>query len=413
MRKQRNNRPRTFLTVSLAALFLFAAPSAVFGAETPTPGTEPPSANVTMEYRYTQGDTAAIPETITQFGRNYDLVSQEAPVLESSLPINRTYTYRFDGAILPEDLAAIEQLQNVAVTPVDLVFEREVDKAYTDFYPNNDVKKLPQFKEFEVTSGITESGVETRVLELAGVSYEVAEKEDGLPTLYKANMVFRGVETGKEVGYYVVDTVYSTVRQEGSTNTYVIVATYEPVGDIVPAASTETETNVVEEVPPVPIPEGEFTPSEQAKLDDQTGNPFVDIANNNVPLGNGSITSAWSLLSLILAVIALVTTVFTIGSVLLGRRYRRSMDELGAVDKENRRQKNSFILAVLTCAFGVLTFLIWLVLDDRSLPMVWFNRYTDLVFVFFLLNIVLFIARRTAIHKIEQEPDSLESGNIA
>jgi hypothetical protein len=208
------------------ALILFVGANA-FAA----PEEEDQRGNVTIEYHYAEGGSPTIAQTITQFGRTYTLVNTAAPVLESSLPRVRTYNYEISGALLPEDLALAEQYPNISLTPVEVAKERSVDK--TDVLrglPNNDVDYLPYSREFQVSSAAGPQAVTLEELALAGVTYTVeGYDDDGLPASYQADIVYRGVETYKELGYYEAQATYTTEEVEGSVDYYVVVATYAPV----------------------------------------------------------------------------------------------------------------------------------------------------------------------------------------
>jgi uncharacterized repeat protein (TIGR02543 family) len=114
--------------------------------------------------------------------------------------------------------------------------------------------------------------------------------------------------------------------------------------------------------------------SVQQKLDAQTGNPFTDLANGNVPLGGLGFSGAWSLLSLLMSLVAVVISVLLL---------------IGAFFRKNR--KRGRILKIATVIVGVLTAIVWIVLDDFSLPMAWINKWTLYVGIVFIVHIVLLV----------------------
>jgi hypothetical protein len=75
--------------------------------------------------------------------------------------------------------------------------ERRVDKTeIISGLSSNDVNLLPQEKEFEITSAEAKSGTVKATLKLAGAKFEVSEVDEfGLPILYTATAVYRGVES--------------------------------------------------------------------------------------------------------------------------------------------------------------------------------------------------------------------------
>jgi len=466
------------LMVGAAAL---ALPAAAYAT---TPGTVAGTTTSTMtrEYTYAEGDTISIPQTVTIGGVVYNLVSTSSPVLESSLPDQRTYTYAIDGNISADDLLEFQNLPGATVTPVDVVYEREVDKTYKDTWlpggaqlstdstrtnfssvdfatpmskkiTNNDVKKLPETMDFPVTSGTDPSGTEVVTLERAGVSYIVAAATDGLPTLYEATIVYRGIETYAAFGYYTVTVDYSRTVTTGYTDMYVVVATYEPAIPFVPAPAapvqpttttttpatttpgTTTPTQDVEEelTPPSNTDEVEETPEPQAagnttdteteiisepdtplaayqeQFDNQTGNPLVDIARNNVPLGTITYSGAWSLLSMLLSVVACILLGIAVISMLMRNHYRQSVEEIADYEEEyvetDRHRRNLFLLTTLVVLFGALTLFTWILFDDRSQPIVWINQTTVVVAIFFAICCVFFGIRQATQNKanIEEE----------
>jgi uncharacterized repeat protein (TIGR02543 family) len=113
---------------------------------------------------------------------------------------------------------------------------------------------------------------------------------------------------------------------------------------------------------------------DQTKLDAQTGNLFSDIGNGNVPLGGFFTDGAWSLISLLLSLLALVIAALTI---------------VGIVSK-----RRAELLKLVTIALGFATTIVWLILDDMSKPMVWFNQSTLYILLIVLAQVALiFFAR--------------------
>jgi hypothetical protein len=230
----------------------------------------PNDVNLTMEYRYNEGNSPTIPRTVTRAGREYRFLSQTEPVLAAKLPITRTYVYKIDGLLTDEDLKELSKIDGLVVTPVSIAFKREVDKPYTlKNQKTNDVDALPAQMPFEVTSAYDPSGIATVVLSRAGISFEVEGYRRGLPTSYQADLVYRGLETYNGVGYYEAADTYQNDVQIGDVNQYVVVVTYEPV------------------VTTTPVYEGGGTPivdNNNDGSDDDTGIPI----SNNPTTGNGA-----------------------------------------------------------------------------------------------------------------------------
>ncbi|MDR0817931.1 MAG: InlB B-repeat-containing protein, partial [Clostridiales Family XIII bacterium] len=137
-----------------------------------------------------------------------------------------------------------------------------------------------------------------------------------------------------------------------------------------------------------PVPDSGFTPEEQALIDNQTGNPVTDIFNGNVPGGSFSKEGAWSLLSLLLSLVALAISVLLIVSAATGRNRRE--DEYHQNQYEDGQRKQGRVLKVLAIIAGILTPVIWLLLEDLSQPIIWINKWTLFVGVVFIIHIAMF-----------------------
>lgn len=137
---------------------------------------------------------------------------------------------------------------------------------------------------------------------------------------------------------------------------------------------------------------------EDPRLAQQTGNILQDVLGGRVPLSNFS-GGAWSLLSLLCAIVGLVMCI-----VLFARALARPKQELeeGEDDEvlaqymlseeemqEREAQNNRWTLPrVLVMILGLLPGLLFLILDDLSKPMAWVNQYT----IWVVLALVLAIA---------------------
>ena len=348
-----------------------------------------PEDNVTVEYRYTEGDAVEIPTTIMQLGREYRLLSRAEPVLESTLPQVRTYNYRITGALTSAEAAILQNADPyLSISPVDVVMEREVDKTRVlSGRPTNDVDSIPMTDVFEVTSATAPSGKENVILHRAGIEFEVQSWEaPQLPGSYRATVIYRGIETYNEIGYYLAENTYQSQVTEGESRVFIIVATYEPTDldqEVVPVAGPTTT-----EQPPAPLPPetpSEFTEEQLALLDSQTPlssgpfSPIKNIVDGLTPLGGLGITSAWSVASMFMALVAFVLA---------------SIRGIGMIGRKNRGNGNGLI-KLLAVIFGALTPITWLFVDNMSQPQVWINKGTTFVGIIFLVHLVLFFISKT------------------
>ena len=124
------------------------------------------------------------------------------------------------------------------------------------------------------------------------------------------------------------------------------------------------------EPPPVVIPDPEppLKPTPEAITDD------------GIPLGGFKTGGYWSLASLFLSLIA---ALISIGLIIAGFVRRGRKD--GIVDDLKPRAAIYRILAVIA---GILTPVIWFILDDFSLKIAWINKWTVVIAALFIVHIV-------------------------
>lgn len=121
----------------------------------------------------------------------------------------------------------------------------------------------------------------------------------------------------------------------------------------------------------------------------QTGNPLTDAADGNVPLGAVSVTGAWSLVSMLLALAAFIIALIQ-GMALLAGRQRVGV---------------AFGLALVVCVAGIVVPLVWLASDGLNESVVWINSWTPVVAIALILQIVALVISMVAARRTEQEDD--------
>jgi len=104
------------------------------------------------------------------------------------------------------------------------------------------------------------------------------------------------------------------------------------------------------------------------------------LNENVIPFGDFTTDESWSLLSLIFAVIAGLIAIGLILGYFVGRR--KENENIGSMPSRGHIYK---VLAIIT---GVITSMPWLILDDLNLRAAWINKWTLVVFAFFLIHIV-------------------------
>ena len=223
------------LCAALLALAALVLPYSGYAQSAPdTSGAT--ASNIRIEFRYTAGEegSLSIPNAITRYGQSYHLVDKSEPVLEKTLPATRTYTWRINGAIPEDEIDSIKELEGVELTPVAIEVEQILDKNATiSGLPANDVELIPYTKTFEVVSELYPDVVKEASFTRAAVRFEVEGDDNGLPTSYSADVIYRGLTTVLETGYYEAKKTYTTTEDLDGVPQYVVVATYAP--DSLPA----------------------------------------------------------------------------------------------------------------------------------------------------------------------------------
>jgi hypothetical protein len=152
-----------------------------------------------------------------------------------------------------------------------------------------------------------------------------------------------------------------------------------------------------------------LTIADEVMLRAQSGNAFVDLKDGNVPAGNLRARSVWSLLSLIMSLLAVVISVVLI----VGAIFRRGRVDSGEYDlheytgdtdydgqaagEDEKMRKRDVMIRALTVALGALTLTVWRLLDDLSRPMTWMNQWTPIIAILFAAYItclVIYLVRR-------------------
>jgi hypothetical protein len=361
--------------------------------------------NITVEYRYAEGEVPNITASISQFGQTYHLVGISDAVLESTLPTTRTYTYRVSGALTPAQLAEVQAAGEVSVTPVYLDREAEADVPHTfTGLETNDVEDLLAVARAMGIAGLLNGtayeGGRFNVLELSDVSYTPTGWEDAahkLPNEYTAECILRGVVITEELGYYLASATFTTHEAADEINQYIVVAEYAPEAQP-PLVEEEEEEAPGEEdpmevvlMPEIVLPATGLSDADAARVDSQGNNPLANIANGLTPLGGLSVAGVWSFLSLILSVLGVVIAIFYVVGFAIRRGRVKNYENLGVYDGEALVliQKRGNLLRILTILFGALTLVTWLILDDFTVGMVWVNANTIVVAAFFIVTAIL------------------------
>jgi len=421
-------RLSTLLIIIMA--LIMAMPAAVYATSPPPAGAV--RGTMTVEYRYLEGQTPNIPAEITRFGFRYYLVSQSAPVLESTLPAQRSYFFTVNGVLSKERLAEIEEeLGMTAIAtvtpkwvPLKIEMDREVPFHNQD---TNDVEDLippavifdsDYVKNFilerDIIPGLSSEDDIDDVFELVtpeitGVEFtSLGPDGDGLPRGYDAIAVYRGFVQFSVLGFNEIEITYRS-DEDSELKVYVIIAEYE--SDELPLPLQE----IIDALPPQTIgdnvtPQAGLTPEDQDLVDSQSGNIIDDIGDGLVPLGNFGVVNTWSLISMILAIGGLaIAAIYAIG-MLIGRRSEKR-DEHNVREGDERAailQKRGRILRILTIIVGAMTIVMWLYLDNLTLGVTWINAFTPIVAILFGAAIALVVLTKNQNKKAAQKDEDIQ-----
>jgi uncharacterized repeat protein (TIGR02543 family) len=166
-----------------------------------------------------------------------------------------------------------------------------------------------------------------------------------------------------------------------------------------------------------PVPAGSPDP-----LGNQTGNLLFDLLNGNIPLGNFNFGGAWSLLNLILSLLALLSALVLFYTVIRRKRSEREYEEdenstqvhlissNGEEPEEEqelprRRLRRLKIPALLV---GLIPIILFFLLEDITLPIVWIDHWTPLIAVVFLIHVILVIVQFVVKRRIDDEDEDDE-----
>lgn len=110
------------------------------------------------------------------------------------------------------------------------------------------------------------------------------------------------------------------------------------------------------------------------------------VSESPVPLGGLSVGSGWSLLNLMMGLFGALTSIVLFGS--LFKRNKDYIDDKIEEGYQFYRERSKF-LKIVTIISGVVPGLLFLILENIRLPMVWITKWTPLIGFFFIILLVL------------------------
>ncbi|MDR0851888.1 MAG: hypothetical protein LBN36_05290 [Clostridiales Family XIII bacterium] len=166
--------------------------------------------------------------------------------------------------------------------------------------------------------------------------------------------------------------------------------------------------------PPTPTPVPTPTPSAPAPIVfapipelSETGNSSQDFLDDNVPLDAPTAEDAWSLLSLLLSIIALLIAAVLLVALFFKHNEAADSDgqEAAAQETDVRGRKSTAVFRVLTILAGILTPIVWIVLERFTEQFVFINRWTLFVAIAFVIELVLLTIFLVVHHRKAHEED--------
>lgn len=121
----------------------------------------------------------------------------------------------------------------------------------------------------------------------------------------------------------------------------------------------------------------------------QTGNFLADLFQNKVPLGNFGESGSWSLLNLMMALLGTIIALLLLITFLIKKLAHKDQPQ---EEEEQDQPQRRPLLRWLSAAAGVLTLILFILLEDLTLPYVFINRWTPLILAVFLIHILLLAA---------------------
>jgi hypothetical protein len=152
----------------------------------------------------------------------------------------------------------------------------------------------------------------------------------------------------------------------------------EPEEETAVEPPAEPDEPVVEDIPVEETEPPETVPETQ------------EIDETGIPFGSPTERGAWSLLSLILSLVAVVVVLVTvIGAAMRRRRRDSDADFDWHIEQERKKDRKARPLMIAAVIFGILTPVVWLILDNLLLPVAWVNVWTPFVAALCAVHIVL------------------------
>ncbi|MDL2294724.1 hypothetical protein LJC60_08905 [Ruminococcaceae bacterium OttesenSCG-928-D13] len=157
-------------------------------------------------------------------------------------------------------------------------------------------------------------------------------------------------------------------------------------------------------------PEEEIIPPE-VDAGASGGPEAEDLSALGVPLG-GLNSIAWSLLNLMMSIVALLASLILIFSMFKRKKTNQLRDEADTEAEDEKIKRNRLLsLRIITIVAGIIPGVLFLILENIRLPMVWITRWTPLIGAFFIISMALVIIHLAVKVRAKNEDDQNDKSN--
>lgn len=145
-----------------------------------------------------------------------------------------------------------------------------------------------------------------------------------------------------------------------------------------PITTTEEKSGPKNETPE----EGLVTLSEEE---------LAAIRDGETPLGGFNYTGVWSLLNLIMSLVVLIVGVITLITLVNNRKRKQEDEEREIEFQQEGRTRRYGALKIATGVASVIAMILFLILEDMTLPRVWIDRWTPCIGLAALFGLLVWL----------------------
>lgn len=129
------------------------------------------------------------------------------------------------------------------------------------------------------------------------------------------------------------------------------------------------------------------------------------MMDGDIPLGSLQSTGNWSLLNLLFAIAGLLGAAI-VGIVMLVKRAKaKNNAEKNETTEQNRAKRSSVVVKILGMIAGIALLILFLILEDTSLPVTWVNHWTPMMTVIAIAELLLLVVGSQKIFGRKQPED--------